>query len=356
MPVSLVGAVSPVYHLASSLLNKLHPDVNSEAKWYTGETAPTSETGNDGDFYFDLTTNKTYYKQDGEWKEKVSSNSKDISKIEKVTNGINSNTYKITYADGSTETFEVEKEADLIDQTQEELFEEFKTISANSMAKPYYSSIYRTDVGEINYTYIKATTDENGYYYSSSYDAGERTFVTYYFKAGDKYVEYSNGSGEPKSTYITQEEWQNEQKNIIQDLNESYNGDTVTFELGLFTAQTLDEAFSRVRWNLSLAYDDGLTAKNPTIRLTKQLDEEINKEKLLLQIKYEVADFDGNSAECEYVIECYSNEIKAIKDRRRGISQSGEVMEATASYTFEYFTDITMVPSADVLESLLPTE
>lgn len=319
-------------------------------KWYTGESAPTSETGVDGDFYFDLTTNKTYYKQDGEWKEKaVSNTTKDISKIEKVSTGNDTTTYKITYADGSTETFEVDKDADLIDYTQEELFEEFKTIAANSMAKPYYSAVYRDECegDEECDTYSYMTTDENGYYDFAKYEGGE-DYATYYFKSEDKYVKYRSQAGSTP-TYITQEQWQAKKKNYIQFLNEDADEYSM---YGLFTSQTIDEVISHIRLNWSARGNiTELTGK-----ITKQFDEQLNKEKLLLKIKVGVTNLDQLYG-LEYIIECYSNEIKSIIMNYKLTSLSGELnLEGTISFAFEYFTNTALVPSTDRLESCLPTE
>lgn len=327
---------------------------NEGVKWHTGETVPTSETGNDGDFYFDLTTNKTYYKQNGEWKEKVVSNRKDITKIEKVDTSDNSNTYKITYADGSTETFEVEKDADLIDHTQEELFEEFKTISANSMAKPYYSAFLNINGDGYSDTGYM-TTDENG-----SYMAIPGEHYVYYIKEGNKYVRYSDEiDGDPRSRYVTQEEWEEARQNIIVPFN---NGEPILEGIhmrGIFTAQSIDEVSSLMRI-FALGFGNDMPNPIVTVQLSENFDELINKDKLLLEIKITGGEIEGvGHSEKTFKIESYSNEIKKITYYRQGYDQLGEPLDdfLSVSYDIEYIPNINLVPSEeDLKEFPEPTE
>ena len=310
-----------------------------EAKWHTGDTAPTSETGNDGDYYFDLTTNKTYYKEDGEWKEKVTSNNKNITKIEKLSETEDKVTYKVTYSDGTTENVDVEKDSESLEATQEEMFEDFITASSNSMAKPYYyiAVDVKEDNGEIIEKYQQITTDANGYYHV------EQGLKKYTVKIGNEYIRYYDYDNELRAYSTAQNEWEEEKQSFLQQAN-SLTPEDAKFPISnIFTSSSIDNLKEIVATNLIEGFD-AQTVSTPTVEFSKQYDSTLNKYKLVLEIDVNYVTSTDSNNNFNIVLEMCDNQINKL------IIEKSESTETITLYmTFEYSTKTTLVPSSEEL-------
>lgn len=312
---------------------------NEGAKWYTGDTLPDKDMGKDGDFYFDTSTNKIYYKTYGGWTERTVTQSKSISKIEKISETEEKVTYKITYSDGTTETIEVEQNSESLEATQEEMFEEFITASANSIAKPYYyvTMDVQENNGEKIEKYQQATTDANGYY------AVEQEVKIYTVKLGNEYIRYSDWNNELRADSRTQEEWNEAKQNIIQQANSTASDESKFPISNIFTSASIDKMKETVTNNLTEGFG-AQTVSGLTVEFSKQYDNTIDKNKLVLEIDVTYATSTDSNESFNIVLEIYDNQINKMV-----IEQSTSTETFTTYMTFEYSTKTTLVPSSEEL-------
>ena len=124
------------------------------ATWHTGEQAPASTLGENGDFYYDSVSLKIYYKNNNVWTLKSSLGMKDILKIEKLPSD-EGEYYKITYTDGTTDEFLVDESVDLLKPSQEELFEKYLDVLAEYKSQKELYMVFKNESklkdGEIQY-------------------------------------------------------------------------------------------------------------------------------------------------------------------------------------------------------------
>lgn len=321
------------------------------ATWHTGTVAPTDTLGKNGDFYYDSVALKVYHKEDGVWVSKSSLGMKNILKIEKVSSGDEIDVYRVTYTDNTTDEFGVSKDVDLVTATQEELFTEFKTIVANSMAKPYYFA-------DAKYEYISAngdkttfkgsiTTDENGMY--SVYVANGQE-EQYYVKIDDKYVRFYYDDQIKQSEYVTQEKWEQEKQNIVYILNAPGN----IYTNNLLTSESISEMVQNFKINLVNGMNAALPL-NPVVEVSKQYDETIQKEKLVVAIESVVEGSVEGDSHISIIFECYDNEFKRMVFTQGRITGSNAGETTIYSIDIEYFTNNNLVKDKAYFENMFPT-
>lgn len=320
------------------------------ATWHTGTVAPTDTLGKNGDFYYDSVALKVYHKEDGVWVSKSSLGMKNILKIEKVSSGDEIDVYRITYTDNTTDEFEVSKDVDLVTATQEELFTEFRAIAANSMAKPYYYAIAELtsqyNGGSVNTMVGQVTTDENGFYSVSDTDE------SYYIKVNDKYVRYYRDpvKEETDANYVDEEQWEYEKQNYLSfiddDTEDVFMGDN------LFSSNSIDEMIRNLKINF-VNGDSALLPINPEIELSKEYNEDMQKEILTLTITANYKNVDDGDIEYSFSIECYDNEIKRLY-YKYGYVDDSELDPRAKNMTYEihieYFTNENLIPSEDYFD------
>ena len=327
----------------------------NETEWLTGNVAPTENDGEDGNFYYDVVANKIYYKENGIWIEQSASKGKDISKIEKVDTNNVQNTYKITYTDGTTDVFEVNKNVDLIDYTQEELYEEFLQIAQASMDKNVYN-IYKSHIIEyevdgnleIENADSYQTVDENGMYFAFIHGGTEE--YNYYFKSENKYIKYLSTT--ETSEYIDEQTWTKQKQNIIKQFND---GLFKSFT-NVFSSETIAELIENIKINI--LEKGGRLPLNPSINLKKEIVNQ--KEKLTLEIKASYTNMSNSPVKLEFTIKCVDNLIESIthiEEWNQNMGGDEEQITERLSFDIGYFTNAALVPSTEDLNALpTPTE
>lgn len=329
---------------------------NSQTEWLAGSAAPSSEQGEDGDFYFDTSSKKVYYKKYGVWVEQAVAEDKDIVSIEKESSTSTTNTYKITYADGTTKKYDVNKTEDKLEYTQEELYEEFLQIVQTSMSKEFYNT--RTNQYIANITEhtdemkeMYQTVDENGMYtYYKPQDNGNDSY-SYYFKSGTDYIGYSKGQS---SYYMNKQEWDDSRKNIIKLLDEDSNAGDLKIN-NVFTSETIEDVKANMMINIAdelEAYGGQQPHYSPVV-LKKEIVNQ--KEQLTLKIEIDYRTKYDNINKLHIEIVCMDNLIKRIKVNKEyvieGNSQVEEIREECYIY-IEYFTNKAIVPSEQDLNTV----
>ena len=332
---------------------------NEQLGWHTGDKLPDNNEGKDGDFYFNTETNEVYYKTNGGWVKKTFSQTKDIDKIEKVSSGGETDTYKITYVDGTTDTFELNKNAEIIPTAQEELLEKFNEISEESMAENYfYYSMEATGVesGVEMSRKTRQTTDENGSYAYEELKNGTTTNTGYYYhiKSDDKYIQYGIIDNNKSAFYTDQEWWERQTTNKIKFLDD---GGILLFNFkNVFSSATLADLKNNIKQNLTndTSNDSAKLPVEPIIEFKEEYDTTINQLKLILDIDVSYKTIEDHDITLHISIVSYDGRIKQINvDTTQ--TYNNQTNTTNAVVNMEYYTNSGLV--VDLFDSFPePTE
>lgn len=130
--------------------------------WLTGTANPRVQQGKNGDFYFNSVAQTIFFKENNVWLLKSDLSKKDIKTFEKIDSTLEYDTYKVTYVDNTTDTFNVKK-GDIVTELDEEIVKElFDEAMYNSIQE---DEVYVRMSTFLNNSFImQITFDESGLY------------------------------------------------------------------------------------------------------------------------------------------------------------------------------------------------
>lgn len=198
------------------------------------------------------------------------------------------------------------------EDSQTELFSEFKKITENSIAKPYWQAKHELKTSS-DKTVINsyATVDDNGFYYIS--DSGDGFYLA---KVEDKYVFCSSVSDSHFCSYINAQKYNEEIEHY--DFSFVLNGSYV------FNADSIEEMIENVKENL-------LIKQNAKFPLKTDVNFSKDSEKNTLMLKMFM---DCDAVQYEITVVCQNELIDSFK-----VIELSPTKNSISHYTIDYSTN-----------------